>query len=140
MSAVGTEGAPQGCRLPRAWVWPELPYAGWRDTLETLHRWIQVVGKIRLAQTPFEAEWQNVPLQLTARGLTTGPVPCGDVAFEVAFDFIDHRLVPRRPGAEGVAGPLPRQGHPGGALVGDVRPGDRPVQRSPGPPLRPGAT
>ena len=93
MSAVGTEGAPQGCRLPRAWVWPELPYAGWSDTLETLHRWIQVVGKIRLAQTPFEAEWQNVPLQLTARGLTTGPVPCGDVAFEVAFDFIDHRLV-----------------------------------------------
>lgn len=86
-------GAAPGRRLPRDLVWPELPYEGWKDTLATLHRWSQVVGKLRLAQSPFEAEWQNVPLYLSARGLTTGPVPYGDITFEVAFDLIDHRLV-----------------------------------------------
>ncbi len=93
ISSAGEEAPPEGRRLPRDVAWPELPYHAWKSTLETLHRWTQVVGKMRLAQAPFEPEWQNVPLLVTARGLTTGPIPYGDVAFEAAFDFIDHELV-----------------------------------------------
>jgi hypothetical protein len=89
----GAAGGARGRRLQRDLAWPELPYEGWRDTLETLHRWTQIVGKLRLAQSPFEAEWQNVPLYVSARGLTTGPVPYGDIAFEAIFDFLDHDLI-----------------------------------------------
>jgi hypothetical protein len=73
--------------------WPALPYDDWRETLDTLHMYAQVVGKLRLALSPFEPEWANVPLYLTARGLTTSPVPHGLRAFDAEFDFVDHRLV-----------------------------------------------
>jgi len=69
-----------------------LPYEGWKDTLETLHRWTQIVGKVRLAQTPWINHSWHVPLYVTARGLTTTPVWYGSRTFEIAFDFLDHRL------------------------------------------------
>ncbi len=75
--------------------WPALPYDDWRDTRDTLHMYTQVVGKIRLALSPFEPQWANVPLYVTARGLTTSPVPDGLRTFDAEFDFVDHRLVLR---------------------------------------------
>jgi hypothetical protein len=73
-------------------AWPALPLAEWKPTYQTLHLWTQVVGKIRLALTPLVNHWWNSTLYLSARGLTTSPIPYGDSTFEVSFDFIDHRL------------------------------------------------
>ncbi len=73
--------------------WPELPLSSWEATRATLHMWTQVVGKIRLRLTPLVNHWWNVPLYVTARGLTTSRIPCGDRAFEMWFDFISHELV-----------------------------------------------
>ena len=75
--------------------WPALPYDDWRDTRDTFHMYTQVVGKIRLALSPFEPQWSNVPLYVTARGLTTSPVPDGLRTFDAEFDLVDHRLVLR---------------------------------------------
>ncbi len=72
--------------------WPELPYAAWRDTAATLHLWTQMVGKIRLARTPWLNHSWHVALTVTARGLTTGPIPDGARQFQIDFDFIDHVL------------------------------------------------
>ncbi|MFL6228655.1 MAG: DUF5996 family protein [Pyrinomonadaceae bacterium] len=72
---------------------PALPLEAWEPTRATLHMWTQVVGKIRLAQTPVVNHWWNVPLYLTARGLTTSAMPYADRTFEIEFDFITHRLV-----------------------------------------------
>ena len=72
--------------------WPDLPLAAWSDTCDTLHRWMQIVGKIRLAQTPLVNHWWNVTLYVTARGLTTSPMPYGTRTFTIGFDFIDHAL------------------------------------------------
>jgi hypothetical protein len=72
--------------------WPELPYEAWKDTRETLHLWTQVVGKVRLALTPWLNHSWHVPLYVTARGLTTSPIPVGDDTFEIEFDFVDHML------------------------------------------------
>jgi hypothetical protein len=74
-------------------TWPSLPLAEWRDTCATLQLWTQVVGKIRLAQAPMRNHWWQVPLYVTARGLTTSPMPCGIRTFQIDFDFIDHRLI-----------------------------------------------
>ncbi len=74
-------------------LWPALPLAEWQDTYATLHMWTQIVGKIRLAQTPLVNHWWNVPLYVTARGLTTSPMPYKDRTFEIDFDFIDHQLL-----------------------------------------------
>jgi hypothetical protein len=73
-------------------TWPELPYAAWKDTCATLHLWTQVIGKVRLALTPWLNHSWHVPLYVTARGLTTSPIPCEDRSFEIAFDFIAHLL------------------------------------------------
>jgi hypothetical protein len=72
--------------------WPELKFAEWKDTLATLHMWTQVVGKIRLEQTPLVNHWWNVPLYVSSRGLTTTAMPYQDRIFEIEFDFIDHQL------------------------------------------------
>ncbi len=73
--------------------WPELKFSEWRDTLATLHMWTQVVGKIRLKQTPLVNHWWNVPLYVSARGLTTTAMPYRDGRlFEIEFDFIEHKL------------------------------------------------
>ena len=73
-------------------AWPELPYAAWRDTCATLHLWTQIVGKIRLARTPWLNHSWHVALYVTARGLTTSPIPEGARSFQIDFDFIDHVL------------------------------------------------
>ena len=74
-------------------TWPSLPLEEWKDTCATLHMWTQVVGKVRLAQTPLVNHWWNVPLYVSARGLTTTAMPYGHTFFEMEFDFIDHNLV-----------------------------------------------
>ncbi len=71
--------------------WPDLPYAEWADTCRTLHLWTQIVGKVRLAQTPWLNHSWHVPLYLTARGLTTGVVPHAR-PLDLEFDFIDRAL------------------------------------------------
>ena len=73
-------------------TWPVLPLEEWKDTLATVHMWTQIVGKVRLEQTPLINHWWNVPLYVSARGLTTSAMPHGDIFFEMEFDFIDHNL------------------------------------------------
>jgi hypothetical protein len=80
---VGAAGGP----------WPDLPWRDWEPTISTLHLWVQIVGKVRMALTPPLNHWWHVPLYVTARGLTTSPIPYADRAFQVDFDFVDHRLV-----------------------------------------------
>jgi hypothetical protein len=72
--------------------WPKLPTTGWRDTYETLHLWTQVIGKIRLARAPWLNHSWHVALYVTARGLTTSPIPDGTRSFQIDLDFIDHDL------------------------------------------------
>jgi hypothetical protein len=74
-------------------IWPSLPLKEWQATYATLHMWTQIVGKIRLAQTPLVNHWWNTTLYLTSRGLTTSPIPYGSRTFQMDFDFIDHRLL-----------------------------------------------
>ncbi len=74
-------------------AWPELELANWRPTRDTLHLWTQVVGKVRLALSPPQNHWWHVPLYVTTRGLTTGPMPYGERSVGVMFDFIRHQLV-----------------------------------------------
>ncbi|HUZ12807.1 MAG TPA: DUF5996 family protein [Caulobacteraceae bacterium] len=73
-------------------AWPPLPYLPWADTCRTLHLWTQIVGKVRLAQTPWlNHSWQT-PLYVTARGLGSGPIPHGPRLFDLEFDFVDEVL------------------------------------------------
>lgn len=72
--------------------WPNLSFKEGQATLATLQLWMQIVGKIRLAQAPHINHWWQVPLYVTCRGLTTSPVPYGSRRFQIDFDFIDHRL------------------------------------------------
>jgi hypothetical protein len=74
-------------------TWPSLPLEAWSDTYETLHLWNQIVGKIRLVQTPWVNHSWHVPLYVTSRGLTSTPIFYGARTFEILFDFIDHELV-----------------------------------------------
>jgi hypothetical protein len=76
-------------------AWPALPLEAWRDTRETLHMVTQIVGKVRLMLAPPEPQWANVPLYVTARGLTTGPLPHPDGAFDIDVDLIDHHVAVR---------------------------------------------
>ncbi|HKJ87126.1 MAG TPA: DUF5996 family protein, partial [Gammaproteobacteria bacterium] len=82
-------------------VWPELLLTDWRSTRETLHLWTQVVGKVRVALAPWvNHSWQSA-LYVTARGLTTSPMPHGDRSLQIDFDFLDHELILRTtPGRE----------------------------------------
>ena len=77
----------------RAECWPALRLDPWRDTYATLHMWTQIAGKIRMRLTPLVNHWWNVPLYVTARGLTTSCIPYEDRSFELRFDFLRHRLV-----------------------------------------------
>jgi hypothetical protein len=88
MALGAREGRGQG-------LWPSLPLSEWKDSLNTLHRWTQIVGKTRLALAAPLNHWWHVTLYPTARGLTTSPMPHVGVTFEVEFDFIVHRLVIR---------------------------------------------
>jgi len=76
-------------------IWPRLAVKDWQETYTTLHMWTQIVGHIRMKQTPLVNHWWNTALYLTSRGLTTSPIPYGTLVFEIDFDFIDHRLLIR---------------------------------------------
>ena len=73
--------------------WPDLPFAEWQDTCATLHMWTQIVGKIRLALEPMVNHWWQVPLYVTATGLTTSPIPYEGRSFQIDFDFCRHTLI-----------------------------------------------
>ena len=73
-------------------TWPELPWNEWADTADTLHMWTQIVGKTRLALTPLQNHWWNVPLYVTARGLGTSAMTSGDDVLDIEFDFVEHTL------------------------------------------------
>lgn len=82
--------------IPDFGSWPDLEWDQWRDTAETLHMYIQIVGKTRLALAPLQNHWWNVPLYLTARGLWTSPMPTPDGRLlDVEFDFVAHEVVCR---------------------------------------------
>jgi hypothetical protein len=72
--------------------WPALPYREWRATRDTLHRWMQIVGKVRLTLTPTINHWWNVPFYVSARGFTTSAIPYGERWFEMELDFVDDVL------------------------------------------------
>lgn len=73
-------------------IWPALPFNEWKETCTTLHMWTQIVGKIRMQFTPWTNHSWHVTLYLTARGLTTSPIPFGAGVFEIRFDFVAHEL------------------------------------------------
>ena len=75
--------------------WPELPYEAWRPTRDTLHMYVQIVGKVRLALAPMEPQWAQVPLYVTARGLNTSPIPHPAGVFDIDIDLIDHVVAVR---------------------------------------------
>ncbi len=80
-------------RESREEFWPALPLESWADTCATLHMWTQIVGKIRLRESaPINHGWHST-LYVTARGLTTSPIPHDHRIFQIDFDFIDHALV-----------------------------------------------
>jgi len=90
-------------------AWPPLPYPQWRDTAVTLQLWTQIVGKIRLALTPWLNHGWHVPLYVSACGLTTSPMPVGHEVVEIEFDFIAHELLVRMSsGDEGIMALEPR--------------------------------
>jgi hypothetical protein len=92
MSAAETASPPPGTA---AADWPPLDLDAWHDTYKALHLRAQVVGKTRLALSPMENHWWQVAFYLTARGLTTSPMPSGARTLEVELDFLDHRLLLR---------------------------------------------
>lgn len=90
--------------------WPELPYEDWKDTCATLHLWLQMAGKVRLAQSPWVNHQWHVTLYVTARGLTTSAIPHGTRVFQLDFDFIDQRLALST--SDGAARSLPLEPQP----------------------------
>ncbi len=78
--------------MPAAAAWPALPLAPWRDTYATLHMWLQIVGKTRLALAPMDNHWWQVVLYVTERGLTTTPMPWDESTLTVELDFVAHTL------------------------------------------------
>ena len=75
-------------------LFPPIPLSDWADTKATLHRFCQIVGKIRLASSVRRNHWWNVPFHLTGRGITTRPMGQvdGNPIFTIDFDFVDHQL------------------------------------------------
>jgi Family of unknown function (DUF5996) len=77
--------------------WPALNYSDWRDTLVTFQLWTQIVGKVRLALSPWLNHGWQVPLYVNARGLGTAPIHAGSCIFEIDLDLVEHRLILRTP-------------------------------------------
>jgi hypothetical protein len=84
----------------RGLAWPALRVDDWTDTRQTLHMWVQIVGKIRLAHAPLINHWWQTTLYVSPRGLTTTAIPFGAGSFDLEFDFIDHDLVMRSSSGE----------------------------------------
>ena len=74
-------------------TWALLDYSQCRNTMDTLHMKMQIVGKVKLALTPFLNHWWNVAFYLNSKGMTTGLIPYGDIAFEIMFDFFEHKVI-----------------------------------------------
>ena len=89
--------------------WPALRVSEWQDTQATLHMWLQVVGKIRMAHAPLVNHWWQVPLYVTPRGLGTSSIPYGNGMFDLEFDVVAHRLVVRSSSGEDRSVPLEPQ-------------------------------
>jgi Family of unknown function (DUF5996) len=87
-------------------AWPALPLAEWRDTCATLHLWTQIVGKVRLAYTPWLNHSWHAALYVNARGLTTSIIPCPGGGFEIQFDFVEHELLIQTTDGKSVRIPL----------------------------------
>src|SRR5262249_32189210 len=87
--ACGTGGSEMSSNAER---WPELPYGAWKDTCATLQLWTQIVGKIRLVQTPWLNHSWHVVFYVTPRGLSTSSIPYGERSFELNFDLLEHVL------------------------------------------------
>ena len=90
--------------------WPALPYDEWADTLDTLHMVVQILGKVRVALSPKEPEWAHITLYVSARGLTTGPVPSNVGLFDVEADLLHHEVVVRT--ADGEVERVPLRARP----------------------------
>jgi hypothetical protein len=90
-------------------TWPELNYASWSETCNTLQLWTQIVGKVRLQLTPWLNHSWQVPLYVTVRGLGTSPIPIGGEILELDFDFLRRRLTARTSGGSEGAIPLKPQ-------------------------------
>src|ERR1700687_3395723 len=79
-------------KITKEEVWPTLPYEDWKGTLDTLHMWMQIVGKVKLAIAHFINQWWEVAFYVNAYGMTTGRIPYKNEVFEVDFDFINHNV------------------------------------------------
>jgi len=84
-----------------ALVLPPLPLDEWEETKETLHRYCQIVGKVRMGLSPFRNHWWHVTLYVSARGLSTGPIPYGNETFEISLDLVDNGLAVATSSADG---------------------------------------
>ena len=91
-------------------AWPAVPYDEWSDTLDTLHMVLQILGKVRVALSPPEPDWAHITLYVTARGLSTGPVPSNVGLFDVEADLLHHEVVIRT--ADGEAEQVPLRARP----------------------------
>jgi hypothetical protein len=89
--------------------WPALSWDEWKATADTLHMWTQIVGKTRLALTPLQNHWWNVPLYVTARGLGTSAMAYGDDVLDIEFDFVAHELHLRLGSGQSLSTPLRAQ-------------------------------
>jgi len=98
--------------------WPDIPFTAWSDTAATLHMWTQVVGKVRLARTPWTNHSWHVPLYVTGRGLGTSLIPYDGRAFEIDFDLLGHRLVVQV--TDGARESLPLEARPVADFYRDV--------------------
>lgn len=72
--------------------WHTLPYSEWKETLDTLHLFTQIIGKIRLALMPMQVEWGQIPFSLTSRGITSDRMPVETGSLDITFDFITHEI------------------------------------------------
>lgn len=92
-SGAGRKASEPDARPGDSPAWPKLPFESWEATRYSLHMWTQIVGKVRMELSPWINHSWGVTLYVTARGLTTGPVPHGTRTFQLDFDLVDHRLV-----------------------------------------------
>src|SRR3954469_25017313 len=82
---------PDSTRSPASGAWPSLP-EDWPATRATLHMWTQIIGKVRLALSPWQNHYWHSALYVSPRGLTTSAIPYADGVFQLEFDFLDHQL------------------------------------------------
>ena len=99
-------------------LWPAFPVEGWTGTLNALHLWMQIAGKVRMARAPMTNHWWQVPLYVAPRGMTTSPIPCNTGMFQIDFDFIDHEL--RIQKSDGQHAHIPLREMPVSTFYGEV--------------------